>query len=70
MTIEEIHRAIVKLFDHIEAVLVVIEADQPQDEEGFPHPQDPNLDDAIKTLTHATSILSRLAFKIARENEL
>jgi hypothetical protein len=67
MTTEEIHQVIVKLSDHIEEVLTVIKADQPQDGEGFPQIADQDLADAVTTLDYASSCLSRLAYKIARE---
>jgi hypothetical protein len=67
MTLEALHARIASLADQLDEQHTVIAAGHPKDQEGFPQVSDPDLADALRAISDATSVLSRLAYKLSCE---
>ena len=67
MTQDEIHAAIVRIADELDEHHTVIIAGHPSDHEGFPVIEDQDLADAARAIAEEVSALSRLAFRMVRE---
>jgi len=68
MTPQEVHHRIVTLADELQEMHTLISDGLPTDPEGFVKPTNPDLADALKAIERAITILSRLAFNMARED--
>lgn len=67
MTREEIHSRIVTLAAGLAEAHMHISEGHPADDEGFVQPADPDLAEALKIISHAETVLTRLAFRMAQD---
>jgi hypothetical protein len=56
------------LADTLSEIESVIAANHMQDADGFPVINDPDLADAMRALSHAVTVLSRLAYRIGQDD--
>lgn len=67
MKLAELHDALASLGDQLQEMETLLSVDQPKDHEGFLLHDGSDLHDALLTLRDATSVISRLCFRLGRE---